>query len=119
MAGDDGGELQSAGDDTVDVIATLSGYGTLDGGAGTDTLRLNPASPQTTFNGPYGPYLLSVGVFNTGTTLTSFERFVFNSTTGNTMQAQFAYGGNNKRSTRSAPGLPRPARSSAAQATTR
>jgi Ca2+-binding RTX toxin-like protein len=94
----------SAGDDIVDVTATTTGFGTLDGGAGTDTLRLNPASPQISGYGPNGQYLLSVGAFNApGTTVTSFERFVFNSTVGNlfnpsapnTMAAQFAYGGNN------------------------
>lgn len=87
----------SAGDDIVDIIAKTNGYGTLDGGAGIDTLRLNPATPQTSVNGPFGPYLLSLALFNdvSRTTITSFERFVFNSTSGNTMQAQFAYGGNN------------------------
>jgi Ca2+-binding RTX toxin-like protein len=85
---------QSPGDDTVVVTATTTGYGTLDGGAGTDTLQLNPASPPTVTNGPNGPYSLSVGVFNNATTLISFERFLFNSTVNSVMSAQFAFGGN-------------------------
>ena len=85
------------GNDTVELIATTSGFGTLDGGVGTDTLWLNPATPQTIANGPLGSYSLSVGLFNNPaqTTITSFERFVFNSSVGSTMSSVFAYGGNN------------------------
>ena len=85
---------ESPGDDTIAVTAITSGYGTLDGGAGTDTLQLNPAIPQTVTNGPFGSYSLSIGVFNNATTLISFERFLFNSTAGSVMAAQFAFGGN-------------------------
>jgi Ca2+-binding RTX toxin-like protein len=97
-------EKTSAGDDIVDITAQLGGYGTLDGGAGTDTLRLNPATPPTTANGQFGPYQINFGLLSSATLL-SFERLAFNSTANTVMIAQFAYGGNNAALNQIGPGL--------------
>jgi Ca2+-binding RTX toxin-like protein len=85
------------GDDTVVVVAQLSGYGTLNGGDGIDTLQLDRALSPTVLNGSGSPYALSLAVMNNTsiTTLSSFERLAFNSLVGDQLSLILAYGGNN------------------------
>jgi Ca2+-binding RTX toxin-like protein len=77
----------SDGDDTVIVISQLTGYGTLNGGNGTDTLQLDRAIAPVNAIGGGGGYALNLAVMNNVTTtiLTSFERLVFNSQAGDQM----------------------------------
>jgi Ca2+-binding RTX toxin-like protein len=97
----------SAGDDTVIVNAQLTGYGTLDGGLGFDTLQINRALAPVSANGGAGPYALSLALFNNPatTTLLSFERLSFNSLAGDQMNAVFAFGGNAGAVNQIGPGL--------------
>jgi hypothetical protein len=97
----------SDGDDTVIVNAQLTGYGTLDGGLGIDTLQINRALAPISANSGVGPYALSLALFNNPatTTLLSFERLTFNSLAGDQMSVNLAFGGNGGALNQIGPGL--------------
>jgi Ca2+-binding RTX toxin-like protein len=108
-----GSDTINAGDgnDVVIVPAQVSPYGTLNGGNGVDTLRLDPSFSSSFISGPDGTYLYFLATFQT-TTLSSFERFQFNSSSLNRFEAQFAFAAG--LSTKSAAGFRRRQKSSAA-----
>jgi Ca2+-binding RTX toxin-like protein len=85
------------GDDTIVVLSQTTGYGTLNGGNGIDTLQVDRALSPSTLQGSGGPYALSLAPMgNTAVnTLSSIERVAFNSQAGDQLSLSFAYGGNN------------------------
>ena len=95
------------GDDTVIVVSQVTGYGTLNGGNGIDTLQLNRAISPVTVQGSAGIYALSLAVMNnvSQTTLTSFERLAFNSQVGDQISLVLAFGGNNSAANQIGTGL--------------
>ncbi len=90
-----GSDTINAGDgnDVVIVPPQVSPYGTLNGGNGLDTLRLDGGTFSNYIQEPGGFYNYHLSFFQTST-LTSFERFQFNSASFNRFEAQFAFGGN-------------------------
>lgn len=89
-----GTDTINAGDGNDLVIVPLQpfSYGALNGGTGTDTLRLDSNGVYSFINDGGGSYGYHLAAFQS-TTLTSFERLVFNSQSGFRFEAQFAFGG--------------------------
>lgn len=80
------------GNDLVIVPLQTLSYGTLNGGNGTDTLRLDSNGVYSFINDGGGSYGFHLAAFQS-TTMSSFERLVFNSQSGFRFEAQFAFGG--------------------------
>jgi Ca2+-binding RTX toxin-like protein len=97
IEGRGGADTIDAGDgnDTVVLTAQLGNFGTINGGAGIDTLRIDRMVTPASAMGPYGPYLLDLAPLSqTATTVISgFERLAFNSQVGDVMNVALLFGG--------------------------
>jgi Ca2+-binding RTX toxin-like protein len=87
------------GDDLVVIRGQVgpppNAYGTIQGGLGIDTLRIDRMYAPVTAQGPFGSYTLSLATLGqTATTIISgFERLQFGSLAGDILSVSMLYGG--------------------------
>lgn len=106
IIGNGGADTIEAGDgnDTVVLTAQLNAppnpFGTINGGAGIDTLQIDRSYTPYNLQGGLGPYALSLAFLQQTfqgvtpiTVITGFERLAFNSLAGDVMSVTLLYGG--------------------------
>ena len=81
------------GNDVIAVPSQIVPYGTLNGGNGIDTLRIESAVSPLIANSPTGVDNVSISSFQSAT-INSIERIQFNSAAGEIFSATFNFGGN-------------------------
>ncbi|MFM5948502.1 MAG: beta strand repeat-containing protein [Novosphingobium sp.] len=81
------------GDDTIVVVSQVTPYGTINGGNGIDTLRIDRAVSPLIANSANGVDIVSISSFQSAT-ISSIERIQFNSAAGEIHSATFNFGGN-------------------------